>query len=133
MSAERIALNKEVSGKVRRIEAETDHLIHVADVILKQMKPLGMKATIVLAPKGYNCAHLHTSVIRFNPEKHLLNGILFIPKEEMEPVTITHGARVVDGGKTTYYYWNGSRLLDKVCTIETTAPGLMFNDPKKAK
>ncbi len=133
MSAKRVATNKKVLRQIMWAEAETQHLVHVSEVILKLMKPLGAKATIVLAPKGYNCFHLKTSVIRVNPEKHLLNGIIFIPKEELEQVTVTHGAKVVDGDKTTYYYWNGSRLLDKVCTAETTAVGLVFNDPKKAK
>lgn len=135
MNAKRVAGNRQVLDTITKIEAEveaeTEHLIHVADVILKRMQPLGVKATIVLAPKDYNCAHFHTKDLRFDPEKHLRNGIFFIPKEDMEQVTVTHGAKVVVGGNTRYYYWNGVRLLDKVCTAEVTAPGLVFNNPKK--
>lgn len=118
--------------KIAKIEAETDHMIAVGE-ILKQMKPLGVKATIVLAPKGYNCVHLHSSFIRFNSKNRLPHGVLFIPKQEMDQVTVTHGAEVIEGDKTTFYYWNGVRLLEKLCTVETTALGLVFNDPNKAK
>jgi hypothetical protein len=129
----KVPTKKILLRKIAKVEAETDHHIMVTE-ILKLMKPLGMRTTILLVPKGYNHYYRRSSRIRFDPALHVTaGGELFLPREDLEQLTVTHGAEFVEHGRETFYYWDGRRLIDEICTAPLDADKLFFKIKKEKK
>jgi hypothetical protein len=120
---------KDLLRRIDAAEREADHAHMVAEII-SQMVPLGKKVTIVLAPKGYNHAHLRNKEVRFNDDHTRIGPgekkSISLPRDRLELVTVMYECVYVQDGKKVHYYLckNGKRLLNKVFTTEAHAKEL---------